>query len=263
MNEEVSFTLDEAVQEVLGLLTGLDLMYRPELDRYRSITRQLNRALRAVALDNEWSYYASTLSLGLSVEGQICYRLQSSKRPRIIGDDAIRLCDEDGIPVAWAYFLPRDALHKYRNKSGLWAAHVRQEIVFSRPFTYREAGLTIEIPVMREPVMFRLPEQPEDPNAPTVTVPVDVREQPVDFDFPDLVIRRAAYFYAQTDPILQPRVQTLEAQYKEAMYALTERDTRNTDTPYQNEWSLGIESGIRSSNHRHGAHPHADYDRLW
>jgi len=39
MSNEVRLTLDEAVAEVLGLLTGLDLTYEPELDRYRAITR--------------------------------------------------------------------------------------------------------------------------------------------------------------------------------------------------------------------------------
>ena len=69
-NPEVQQTLDEAVAEVLGLLTGLDLSYAPELDRYRAITRQLNRALRTNALEQEWSYYSFTLSLGQASEGE-------------------------------------------------------------------------------------------------------------------------------------------------------------------------------------------------
>lgn len=52
-NAEVQMTLDEAVAEVLGQLTGLDLEYDPRLDRYRAITRQLNRATRANALEHE------------------------------------------------------------------------------------------------------------------------------------------------------------------------------------------------------------------
>ena len=47
MNPEVSMTLDEAVAEVLGLLTGLDLEYRPEHDRYQTVTRAINAALKA------------------------------------------------------------------------------------------------------------------------------------------------------------------------------------------------------------------------
>ena len=109
--------------------------------------------------------------------------------------------------------------------------------------------------------MFRLPQQPEDPNEPLVPVDEDIREQLVDFDYPDLVIARACYFYAQTDPILQPRVQTLEGDYKDLMYALTERDTRNTDTPFQNDWDIGIESSINGGNFGFHNHPHADYDR--
>jgi hypothetical protein len=161
-------------------------------------------------------------------------------RPRIINDDAVRLVNDEGRAVVWAYFLPRDALHKYPIQAGLWCAHTRQNLEFSRAFYTAEEDLEIHVPVMREPVMFRLPAQPEDPTAPLVTVPKEVREQLVDFDYPDLVVRRAAYFYAQTNPLMQPRVQTLEANYKELMYALVERDTRNTDTPYQNEWTLGI-----------------------
>jgi hypothetical protein len=68
-NVEVAMTLDEAVAEVLGLLTGLDLQYNPDQDRYQVITRQINRALRAVALDNEWSYYASVENVGKARAG--------------------------------------------------------------------------------------------------------------------------------------------------------------------------------------------------
>ena len=93
--------------------------------------------------------------------------------------------------------------------------------------------------------MFRLPDQP-DTGTDTVPVDPEIREQNVDFDYPDLVIRKAAYFYAQTNPLWQPRVQTLEANYKDLLYALQERDTRHTDTPYQNEWTLNIGSDIHS-----------------
>lgn len=260
MNIEVSMTLDEAVAEVMGLLTGLDLSYQPELDRYRVVTRQLNRALRAAALDNEWSYYSSVESVGTAHAGEQNVSIRSSIRPRIINDDSVRLVNADtGRPVVWAYFLPRDAVHKYRNGRDLRVAATRQTLEFSRPFFESEEGLEIHIPVMREPIMFRLPEQPEDPNLPMITVPTEIREQLVDFPYPDFITVRAAYFYAQTDPIMQPRVQTLEAQWKDIMYALTERDQRNTDTPFQNEWTLGIQSDALESPSRSYDRPHADF----
>ena len=260
-NPEVATTLDEAVAEVLGLLTGMDLQYIPEMDRYQAITRQLNRALRAVALDNEWSYYHSVENVGYAVADRSIVELRSAIRPRIINDDAVRLVDPTtGLVVEWAYFQPRDALHKYSAEMGqLYCAHTRSTLEFSRRFFQAEDGYEIHVPVMREPRMFRLPEQPEDPDAPLVKVPQEVRDQLVDFDYPDLVIRRAAYYYAQTSPIMQPRVQTLEANYKELMYALTERDTRNTDTPYQNEWSLGIEANINGAT-RPAHRPQADFN---
>lgn len=257
MNEEVQLTLDDAVAEVIGILDGSDLEYMPELDRYQSITRQLNRALRAVALDNEWSYYSDVRNVGTAQCGAMSVYLPGSIRARIINDDSVRLVRPNSTTiVAWAYFQPRDALSKYRFKDGLWCSSTRQTLDFSRPFTESEDGLEIHVPVMREPVMFRLPKQPEDPNQPLVTVDAEIREQLVDFDYPDLIIRRAAFFMAQTDPILQPRVQTLEAQYKEVMYALTERDTRNTDTPFQNEWVMPM-SGDTGGPYPHGGHPHS------
>ena len=114
------------------------------------------------------------------------------------------------------------------------------------------------LPVMREPTMFRLPAQPEDPEADLEVVPDEIREQPVDFAYPDLIVLRAAYLYAQTDPIMQPRVQTLEAQYKDLMYQIIERDTRNTDTPYMNEWRLPIQSSLAGPEPVFHGHPWAD-----
>jgi len=261
-NADVAMTLDEAVAEVMGLLVGLDMELVPERDAYQSITRQLNRALRSVALDNEWSYYSSTENVGTVTQGVQAVPMRSTIRPRIINDDAVRLVHPETQQVCvWAYWLPRDALHKYTGTE-LKAAHTRSTLEFSRPFFSGEAGLEIHVPVMREPKMFLLPKQPENPEEALVEVPVDVREQLVDFDYPDLVIRRAAYYYAQTNPMWQPRVQTLEANYKELMYALTERDTRNTDTPYQNEWHMGIEGDATSNQYR--AHrPSADWSPLF
>lgn len=260
MNENVKITLEDAVEEVLGLLTGLDLSYEPNQDRFRAITRAINRALRANATETDWSYYSSTEQVGYAYEGERVVPIRADIRPRIIGDDAVRLVDRDGKIHAWAYFLPRDALHKYtRQPRGLWVAVTRQMLEFSRPFLYPENGLMIELPVMREPEMFRLPELPADHNAPIPEVPEDILKQPLDFDYPDVVIARAAYMYAQTDPLMQPRAQTLEQEYKNLMYQLIERDDRNTDAPYLNDFIIPITNSIDgpyfSTSH---SHPHSD-----
>lgn len=256
-NPEVTLTLDEAVAEVLGALTGLDLQYAPEQDRYQAITRALNRALRANALEHEWSWYATTEQVGVARAGVQEIHLRSTVRPRVRSDDAVRLC-KDGDPVVWAYFLPRDALHKYRWRDGLWCAVTRSSVRFSRPFHRGEEGLGIEVPVMREPRMFRLPPQPEDPSQPLVEVPESIRKQELDFDYPDLIVARACYFYAQTDPVMQPRVPTLEADYKNLMYQLIERDSRHTDAPDQNAFVLPITSSIYGEAACSRPHPHAD-----
>lgn len=257
MNPELALNLDDCVDEVLGLLTGLDLNYIPELDRYRSVTRQLNRALRANALEQEWGYYSSTETVGDAVAGEMDVQLRSTLRPRIIKDDAVRLVNDQGQPVVWAYFLPRDAIHKYQAYRGLWCAVTNSTITFSRPFNSGEDGLEIQVPVMREPRMFRLPDMPEDPNDPLPTIPTSVREQLLDFPYPDLVTARAAFFYAQTDPVMQPRVQTLEAQYKDLMYQVMERDSRNTDSPYSNDFIVPVTNSIHNPTGQHPAHPHS------
>lgn len=260
-NPETTLTLDECVQEVLGMLTGLDLTYSPEYDRYRSIARQLNRALRSNALEREWSWYSSTASLGPAVAGETSAFIPNSLRPRIINDDAVRLVNADDRPVRWAYFLPRDALSKYNGRGGLWASVVRNELLFSRPFFDSEDGLDIQVPVMREPLMFRLPPPPEDPEAALTEVPDAVRNQPLDFWYPDVVVLRAAFYYAQTDPVMQPRVQTLEAQYKDIMYQIIERDDRNTDSPFLNEFFVPIQNNITNERTSHH-HPHSDERRF-
>ena len=112
-NIDVAKTLREAVDEVLGLLTGVDLQYDPAEERFHAIARVLNRALRFVALETEWSYYASTEEVGLVTPGTKDIELAPRLRPRLINDDAVRLLNRDGKVVEWAYFLPRDALHKY------------------------------------------------------------------------------------------------------------------------------------------------------
>jgi hypothetical protein len=260
-NPETQLTLDDAVAEVLGVLMNNDLRQVPELDRYQAVTRQLNASLQDVALEWEWSYYSSTEDVGMVVPGQTTISLRSSIRPRIILDDAVRFVDSDGQARFWAYIVPRESLHKYSSAStGLRCAFTRSTLEFSRPFAFNNNDLRIHVPVMREPKMFRLPEQPEDPDEPLVTVDQDIREQLVDFDNPRLIVKRAAYLYAQTNPLWQPRVQTLEAIYKDAMYALVERDKRNTDTPYLNEWNLPIENSATASRQQTGR-PTADWER--
>ena len=258
MNPDLQMTLDDCVDDVLGMLTGLDLSYQPTTDRYRSVVRALNKALRQTALEKEWAYYASTEELGEAVAGQQEVGMRSTVRPRIIGDDSVRLVDDDGTTLVWAPFLPRDAIDKYIGRRGLWAAAMPQSLRFSRPFHSGEDGLHIHVPVMREPRMFVLPPHPENDVDPVPTVPAAVRNQLLDFPYPDAVLARAAFYYAQSDPIMQPRVQTLEAEYKNIFYALNERDERHTDSTYLNEFAVPIQSDVMSTSYQDTLHPHAD-----
>ena len=250
-NKELSFTLEDGVAEVLNTLTGLELQYQPDLDRFRSITLALNRALRTVALEHEWSYFSSTEIIGIVSAGVSVLDVPSGWRFRVVGDDAIRLEDSQGRVASWVYFLPRDALHKYRHREGRWAAATRNRLFFSRPFTEEEVGLRIFAPIMREPKMFRLPRSGG-------TVGRKTLDQPIDFDYPDLVVAKAAQLVASSDPVMQPRVQTLEMNYKDLMYQLIERDDRTTDSPYLNEFAVPIISDINGSYSGPHGHPHAD-----
>ena len=261
MNQQIEQTLEEAVAEVLGFLTGLDITYRPEMDRFRAITRQLNRALRLNALEADWSYYSSTEEVGVAHAGDKDFQIRGDIRPRIINDDAVRLVSEDGAPRVWAYFLPRDALHKYWGRKDLRVAVTRNTISFSRPILQHEDGLRIMIPVMREPRMLVLPDSPrtpQDPNLPPTTVPQHLRDQLIDFDRPDLITARAAFQYAQSDPVMQPRVQALEEQYTDLKYQMIEREDRNTDSPYINDFRLGISGSIHGELVHGPRHPHSD-----
>lgn len=253
INPELTFTLDDAVEETLGLLYGLELSYNPQYDRYRSITRALNRALRANALEHEWGYYASTVDIGDAATGMVGADLPNDIRVRQTGDDSVRFVDADKHILAWAYFLPRDAIHKYGDRQGLWCAVRRNELVFSRPLPEGLDGMEIDVPVMREPTMFRLPPADEVPDE-------DVLTQPVDFCYPDVIVARAAYMYALTDPLIQPRAQTLEAGYKDLMYQVIERDDRATDTPYQNDFFVPVQNDILGES-SYRPHPLADERR--
>ena len=254
-NRDVTLTLEDAVLEVLGTLTGLDLHYSPELDRFQAITRALNRALRAVALEAEWSYFTSDENVSTSFLGQTKVDLSINVRPRIINDDCVRLVAEDGKVVRWCYYLPRDAIHKYASRRGLWVSVSRTQLTFSRPIGLGENGLSIIMPAMREPRMFRLP---KDSGATR-----RILDQPIDFDYPDLVVAKAAQLIAETDPVMQPRVQTLEAQYKDLMYQLIERDGRITDSPYQNDFIIPIENDINGSSYNNFSHTHPHSDERW
>lgn len=258
ISPELVFTLDDAVMEVLGNLTGQELTYDPRYDRYVAITRQLNRALRSNALEHEWSYYHTMYASPPVTEGQRKLIIPNGLRVRVKGDDAVRVAldDAEETEVLWAYVLPRDALSKYADRPGLWCSVTRDEILFNRPLYPGDIACHIRVPVMREPTMFRLPPQPEDPDAPLVDVPQVIRDQPIDFAYPDVITVRAAFYYAQTDPIMQPRVQTLEAQYKDLMYQVIERDDNFTDSPYSNEFVLPIQGALSPGGFVH-QHPHA------
>lgn len=305
MNPHLRVTLNDAVGEVLNHLTGLDLHYLPELDRYRSITRFLNRALRLTATEKEWSYYASLEDLGRVQAGQTSLHLRPTRRPRLITDDSVRLVDDQGRIRLWAFWMKRESLHKYQGRPGLWVASVRNEVQFSRPISSAESGLRALAPVMREPVQFQVPDtlesvedilnppdelptgaevvqlrnyhnpeiveewvfvpglppyQVEDPESALAALkltPDQIRNQVLDFPYPDLVILRAAAMYAASDPVLQPRVQSLEAAARDLFYSLSERDENHTDEPYRNDWSLPIQGSLNASPQRH-YHPHSD-----
>lgn len=253
-NRDVQMTLEQAVNEVLNSLTGLDLHYRADADRFQSITQTLNRALRTVALEREWSYYSSTKDIGLAQLGEQTVEIGVALRLRIINDDAVRLVDSNGQTRVWAYILPRDAIHKYGDRKGLWCSVTRSTITFTRPFVEGEAGLHVVVPVMREPVMFRLPRG-------SGAVSSRVLNQLVDFDYPDLIVAKAAQLVAASDPVMQPRVQTLEAQYKDIMYLLVERDERMTDSPYANEFNVPIVGSLQGAypgGSMAHLHPHSD-----
>lgn len=252
-NRDVTLTLREAVDEVFSTLTGLDLTYDPQQDRFISVARHLNRALRMIALENEWSYFSSTEEAGVAVAGVEAIELNSKLRPRIINDDAVRLVTDQGVVRRWAYFLPRDAIFKYGNRAGLWAAVTRTTLQFSRPFSLDEAGLHVMVPVMREPKMFKLPTAGEN-------LSNQVLNQMLDFDYSDLVVAKAAQLYAETDPLMQPRVQSLESRYKDLMYQLIERDTQSSDSPFLNDYPIPMLASLDGSYSdplTHG-HPHAD-----
>jgi hypothetical protein len=107
-----------------------------------------------------------------------------------------------------------------------------------------EFPYSIEVPVMREPYRYIIPPTPADPNDPDIPVDGPERAKPVDFHYPDVIVARAAYMYSLTDPVVQPRAQTLEANYKDLMYQVIERDDRFTDSPLENNYIVPVQNGI-------------------
>jgi hypothetical protein len=168
----------------------------------------------------------------------------ASKRVRQTSDDAVRMVDSEGEPLAWAYFIPRDALHKQRHQPGWWVSVVRNTLQFSAPLPYVEDQYWIKVPVMREPYRFVIPASPADSGDPLPEFDPDERAKAVDFHYPDIIVARAAYMYSLTDPVIQPRAQTLQAEYKDLMYQAIERDDRYTDSPLQNNFIVPVQNGI-------------------
>ena len=105
LNRDVQLTLEDAVEEVLGLLTGLDISYMPEQDRFRTVTRALNRALRSVALEHDWSYYSGDEEVSQCVPGVQEVEIPANLRPRVSLDDAVRLVTDGGTTVIGFAFM--------------------------------------------------------------------------------------------------------------------------------------------------------------
>jgi hypothetical protein len=55
-------------------------------------------------------------------------------------------------------------------------------------------------------------------------------------------------------------MQTLEAMHTDLRYQIQEREDRNTDSPYMNEWFVPIQNDLNGTAGWHG-HPHADERR--
>ena len=244
----VSMSLKDAVNEVHNILTGLDLTYEDRYDVFHATVRQINRSLRSVALEDEWAWYTEDADLGTTTEGQTEVDLMASYRPRVQQDDAVRLVNSDGHVVVWAYYLPRDSLNKYLYKPELRVAFVRNQIVFSRPIQLYESGLQIIVPAMREPRQTKIP----DPGQRMTDAELN---RALDFEYPDMIIAHAAWQISMSNPVYQPRAQTLEEGFKEYKYSLTERNTNHSDSPLRNNFVPSYGDPYLTTPHRH---PHSD-----
>lgn len=245
----VTMSLRDAVAEVHNILTGLDLEYDGRYDIFHAGVRQLNRSLRSVAMLEDWGWYAEDVQAGQTTLDQVTIELDDIYRPRVGQDDAVRLVDPDsGLVRYWAYYLPRDSVSKYLYRPELRASFTRNTLTFSRPLQAFEAGLNIVVPVMREPRQTRVPDAGQ-------TLTDAELNRAIDFEFPDLVVAHAAWQTSQSNPLYQPRAQTLEAAYDDIRYALLERDSNHSDSPLRNTFTPSYGDPYLAMPHNH---PHSD-----
>lgn len=244
----VTMSLRDAVNEVHNVLTGLDLSYDERYDIFHATVRQINRSLRKVALEDEWAWYTEDVDAGTSTEGQTTVELDSAYRPRVQQDDAVRLVNADGLPVKWAYYLPRDSLNKTTYRPELRVAFTRNQITFNRPLLKAEAGLQIVVPAMREPRQTRIPDS-------GIRLTDADLNRALDCEYPDLIVSHAAWQISMSNPVYQPRAQTLEGEFSDLKYALTERNTNHSDSPMRNSFVPSYGDPYLNPTH---AHPHSD-----
>lgn len=244
----VQLGLSEAVNEIHNILTGLDLQYEDRMDVFHATVRQVNRSLRQVALEDEWAWYVEEVDAGTSAEGMTEVELHSSYRPRVQQDDSVRLVNSDGITLYWAYYLPRDSLNKQMYRPELRVAFTKNVITFSRPLQRFESGLSIIVPAMREPKQTRIPESGQRLSTADLA-------RAIDAEYPDLIVAHAAWKMAMSNPVYQPRSQTLEEEFNDLKYALTERNTNHSDSPMRNTFVPSYGDPYLAIPH---GHPHSD-----
>ena len=244
----VQLSLQESVNEIHNILTGLDLTYEDRYDIFHATVRQVNRSLRQVALEDEWAWYVEEVDAGTTTVDMTEVELNSAYRPRVQQDDAVRLVNANGITVSWAYYLPRDSLNKQMHRPELRVAFTKNVIKFSRPLQLFESGLSIIVPAMREPKQTRLPE------AGARLTPAEL-SRAIDAEYPDLIVAHAAWKMAMSNPLYQPRAQTLEEEFNDLKYALTERNTNHSDSPMRNNFVPSYGDPYLATPH---VHPHSD-----
>lgn len=245
----VALSLQEAVAEVHNILTGLDLEYDDRYEIFHATVRQINRSLRQVALLEDWGWYSELVLSGVTHEGQTVIELDALYRPRINQGDCVQLVDPNtGLTWHWAYYLPRDSLSRHTHRSELRVAFVRNTLMFSRPIQRFESGYEILVPAMREPQQTTIPESGKQLSDAELN-------RPIDFEFPDLVVAHAAWQISLSNPVYQPRAQTLEAAYDDVRYALSERDSNHSDSPLRNDFTPSYGDPYLRVPHRH---PHSD-----
>lgn len=244
----VQLSLREAVNEVHNILTGLDLEYEDRMDIFHATVRQINRSLRQVALEDEWAWYVEEVDAGTTTEGMTQVELSSSYRPRVQQDDAVRLTNSEGITVEWAYYLPRDSLSKYLYRRELRVAFTKNVILFSRPLQKFESGLSVIVPAMREPKQTKIPDAGQQLSAADLV-------RAIDAEYPDMIVAHAAWKLSMSNPLYQPRAQTLEEEFNDLKYALTERNSNHSDSPLRNTFTPSYGDPYLAIPH---GHPHSD-----